>query len=71
MGALPSFNEFKKSANMDAMAYDFEQAVRSVAEKSGEEFTLAQLSIITQCCVATTHALLQSYHEWLSETLQP
>lgn len=71
MGALPSFNEFKNSMNADAIAYDFEQAVRSIAKMCGEEFTPPQLAIITQCCVATTTAVLQSYHEWLSETLQP
>lgn len=67
---IPSFAEFKKSANMDAMAYDFEQMIRGIAEKSGEVFTNEQLAIVTHCCLAASCALLQSYHEWLAETLR-
>lgn len=68
---IPSFSEFKKSANIDSMSYDFEHSVKRIIESSGEVFTAEQLAVITHCCLAAAGALLQSYHEWLSETLDP
>lgn len=67
---LPSFNNFLESTNMDTMAYDFEHAIATIAEQSGEAFSSEQLKIITHCSVAASTALLRSYHAWLSEMLE-
>lgn len=67
---IPSFAEFRAQIDMEAAAYDFEQALSAFIAGGSLPFSAEQVSALASCSVAVSLALLQQYHTWLSEMLQ-
>lgn len=67
---LPSFEEFSSQINMDKFSYDLERMAPDALRHSSDLFTEEQYCFMTQSIMAVQFALLQQYHEWLSEQLR-
>lgn len=67
---IPSFDEFVKQVNFSALSYDLARFAGDDLKHSSDLFTQDQYNFLTQSYAAMSLALLQSYHEWLFETLQ-
>lgn len=67
---LPPFEDFKKQINFDTLAYDVQRFSCGAFNSPSDLFTQEQFSFLTLACASMSSALLQSYHEWLAETLQ-
>ena len=67
---IPSYSDFKAQLDIEAAAYDFENALTAFTAGNSLPFSAEQVSALASCSVAVSLALLQQYHTWLSETLQ-
>lgn len=66
---LPSFDKFKESIDFDKLDYDIERHSTPLLKQSSSLFTQEQYTFICQTMAALNLAMLQQYHQWLSEQL--
>lgn len=67
---IPPFDEFVKQINFSSLSYDLTRFAGDDLKHSSDLFTQDQYDFLTQSYAAMSLALLQGYHEWLSEKLQ-
>lgn len=70
MSNFPSFGEFRNQINMDKFSYDLDRMASDALHHSTDLFTEEQYLFMTKSIMAVQFALLQQYHEWLSEQLR-
>lgn len=56
---------------MDKYVYDLAACAAPELKELSQDFTQAQYTLICQTVAAHSLALLQQYHQWLAERLQP
>ncbi len=67
---IPPFEEFVEQFNFSSFSYDLARISGDDLKHSSDLFTQDQYDFLTQSYAAMSLALLQGYHEWLSEKLQ-
>lgn len=64
---LPPFSNFSENVNFEKLGYDIERMSPPSLKKPSSLFTQEQYSFICQTMATMNLAILQQYHQWLSE----
>ena len=66
---LPPFSKFSETVDFDKMGYDIEQLSPPALRKPSSLFTQEQYTFMCQTMATMNLAMLQQYHQWLSEQI--
>lgn len=66
---IPSFDEFKKNIDFEKFSYDLTAMATQELKKPSDLFSADQYRFLTSTVATMSLALIQQYHQWLSEQL--